>query len=93
MANRREIKKEIKQKTNLLIEDAFIESINGGKKEAEKMDKIIDELIDARYEMISKVSTYPKNGSSSEIKKHFSALQSELSNKVEEYDKKIGHVG
>jgi len=93
MANRREIKKEIKRKTDLLIEDAFIESINGDKKEADKMDQLIDELIDERYAMLSKVSSYPRNGSRNEIKKHFSDLQKELDNKVTEYDKKIGHVG
>jgi oligoribonuclease NrnB/cAMP/cGMP phosphodiesterase (DHH superfamily) len=48
MASRRKFKKQIKNRTNLLIEDAFIESINGDAREAVKMDSIIDEVIDTQ---------------------------------------------
>lgn len=93
MPSRRKLKKQIKAKTNLLIEDAFIESINGGEKEAEKMDTIIDNVIDERLDMLSKVSQYPNNGKRSEVKSHFSSVKKDLEEKSNEFSKKIGRVG
>lgn len=93
MANRRELKKKIKQETNLLIEDAFMESIEGDAKEKKKMDILIDELIDDRHELISKVSNYPKNSKKAEVRNHFNLLQEELNEKTAAYSKKIGRVG
>lgn len=93
MANRRTLKKQIKKQTNELIEDAFIESINGAEKEAKKMDQLVDELIDDRFELISKVSDYPKKKDAKTIKSHFSELKDEVKSKVDAYRKKIGKVG
>lgn len=93
MPSRRKIKKEIKKETNLLIEDAFIESINGDAKESKKMDGLIDELIDKRFELISKVSNYPNNGKRAEVKEYFKGVKEDLSKEVSNYTKKIGHVG
>jgi hypothetical protein len=88
MASRRKLKKSIKTQTNLLIEDAFIESLNGD----EKMDKVIDELIDKRFEMLSGVSQYP-NKDSKAAAKHFNDMKSNLDSSVLDYSKKIGRVG
>lgn len=74
--------------TDLLIEDAFIEKFNGDK----KMDKIIDELIDKRYEMLSAISEYPNNGSRSEVKAHFQNIKNDLNSTIETFAQKIGHV-
>ena len=63
MASRRKFKKQIKLKTDILIEDAFIESINGD----EKMDKLIDEVIDDRIEILGKVCGYPNTAKRAEI--------------------------
>lgn len=93
MPSRRKFKKQIKTKTNLLIEDAFIEAINGDEKESKKMDGIIDNIIDDRYEMLSKVCDYPLNDSRSAIKEHFKAIKESLSSKAADYQKKIGIVG
>jgi len=93
MANRRKFKKAIKNKTNFLIEDAFIESVNGDAKEAEKMDEIIDQVIDDRIDMLNKVCTYPNRESKSKIKAHFNSIASNLEAKTAEYTKKIGRVG
>jgi len=93
MASRRKFKKEIKEKTNLLIEDAFIESLNGDAKEAEKMDAIVDEVIDARIEMLNKVCAYPNRESRAKIKAHFNEIATTLEAKSAEYTKKIGRVG
>tara|TARA_B100001109_G_scaffold255520_1_gene258973 strand:+ start:3401 stop:3682 length:282 start_codon:yes stop_codon:yes gene_type:complete len=93
MPNRRDIKKEIKSATNLLIEDAFMESMEGDAKEAAKMDQLIDELIDERYAIINQVSAYPKKESRSKIKKHFSGIREDLEKLVDSYTKKIGRVG
>ena len=93
MPSRRKLKKEIKSETNLIIEDAFIESINGDEKEAKKMDSTIDAIIDDRYEMLSRVSSYPKNEGRAKVKKHFNAIKTDLSAKVADYRKKIGRVG
>lgn len=87
MASRRKLKKAIKSETNLLIEDAFIESLNGD----EKMDKVIDELIDARFDMLSGVSNYP-NKDSKAAAKHFNELKEKLNSSVIDYSKKIGRV-
>lgn len=93
MASRRKFKKEIKSNTNLLIEDAFIESINGDEKEAAKMDGIIDEVIDDRIAMLQKVCVYPNKESRAKIKAHFNEIKSSLETKTAEYTKKIGSVG
>lgn len=93
MASRRKFKKQIKLKTDVLIEDAFIESINGDEKEGEKMDKIIDEVIDDRIEMLGKVCSYPNNGKRAEVKEHFRNIKTELETKASDYGKKIGRVG
>tara|TARA_B110000503_G_C6993423_1_gene348362 strand:+ start:391 stop:672 length:282 start_codon:yes stop_codon:yes gene_type:complete len=93
MASRREFKKVIKDKTNLLIEDAFIESVNGDAKEAQKMDEIIDQVIDDRIEMLNKVCAYPNRESRAKIKAHFNEIATNLEAKTAEYTKKIGRVG
>ncbi len=93
MASRRKFKKAIKSQTNFLIEDAFIESVNGDANEAEKMDKIIDQVIDDRIEMLNKVCAYPNRESSAKIKAHFNSIASNLEAKTAEYAKKIGRVG
>jgi len=92
MANRRKLKKEIKKETNYLIEDAFIESIQGDEKEAKKMDGIIDNIIDDRFEMLSKVSNYPKGEKRGVIKKYFKDVRTTLAEKKKDYTSKIGTV-
>ena len=92
MPSRRKFKKQIKAKTNLLIEDAFIESINGDEKESKKMDTIIDEVIDERHEMLNKVSEYPNKGKRAEVKAHFNSIKSTLDTKTDDYTTKIGRV-
>lgn len=89
MINRRTLKKAIKMETDILIEDAFIEKFNGDK----KMDQVIDDLIDKRYDMISAVSNYPKNAKRAEVKSHFTNLKKDLNATIDEFAKKIGHVG
>ncbi len=93
MPSRRKLKKHVKIETDLIIEDAFIESINGDEKEAKKMDSMIDEIIDDRYEMLSRISTYPINESRAKVKEHFNAIKLDLTTKVADYSKKIGRVG
>lgn len=89
MASRRKLKKKIKEQTNLLIEDAFIESLNGD----EKMDKVIDDLIDKRFDLLSKVSNYPLDKKGKEIKSHFNDLKKDLEKDITDFSKKIGSVG
>ena len=93
MPSRRKLKKKIKQETDLIIEDAFIESINGDEKEVKKMDSTIDSIIDDRYEMLGRVSNYPKNEKKAKVKEHFNAIKTDLDAKVADYSKKIGRVG
>lgn len=89
MINRRTLKKAVKMETDILIEDAFIEKFNGDK----KMDKIIDELIDKRYDMLSAICNYPRHAKRSEVKTHFTNLRKELNSTIEDFTKQIGHVG
>jgi|GEM_PF-1242855 hypothetical protein len=93
MASRRKFKKQIKNQTDLLIEDAFIESINGDAKEAIKMDSIIDEVIDERQIMLNQVCAYPNRESRANIKAHFNQMEKDLQSKAADYIKKIGRVG
>ena len=92
MPSRRKLKKKIKQQTDLIIEDAFIESINGDEKEAKKMDTTIDSIIDDRYEMLSRVSNYPKSEKRAKVTEHFNAIKTDLDARVSDYSKKIGRV-
>ena len=93
MPSRRKIKKDIKNRTNLLIEDAFIESVNGDEKEGKKMDEIIDNIIDDRHQMLNKISDYPKRENRAKVKEHFNAIRTELDTKATDYAKKIGRIG
>ena len=93
MASRRKFKKQIKEKTNLLIEDAFIEAINGDEKESNKMEGIIDNIIDDRHDMLSKVCNYPNNEKRAAIKDHFNSIKDTLASKTSDYKKKVGIVG
>ncbi|MBL4710151.1 MAG: hypothetical protein JKY48_17105 [Flavobacteriales bacterium] len=93
MASRRKFKKNIKAQTDVLIEDAFIESINGDEKEGNKMDQVIDAVIDDRIAMLNKVSNYPNKGTRAEVKAHFNAVKKDKEAKVSDYTKKIGRVG
>ncbi len=88
MASRRKLKKSIKQSSNLLIEDAFIESLNGDA----KMDGLIDKIIEQRFESLNKVCAYPNRGSRAEVKAHFEGLKSEFDKGITEYTKKVGKV-
>lgn len=69
-----------------------MESINGDAKEAEKMDQLIDEIVDYRFELLTKVSNYPIHGKRAQVKKHFNSIKEELKAQNKGYSKKIGHV-
>jgi len=88
MPSRRKLKKSIKNNSNLIIEDAFIQMINGPNADEKKLNKIIDELIDARFDLISKVSQFPR-GSRKDNKAHFQTLKEEVEKKMQEFQKKI----
>lgn len=92
MASKRDIKREIVNKSNLLIEDAFIEMMKGDDKEAAKMDELIDEIIDERYSLLSDVCNYPKNEKNKKIKAYFADIRKNLNTKSADYTKKIGLV-
>lgn len=87
MASRRKLKKAIKLQTNLLIDDAFVESINGD----EKVDQVIDELIDFRFDLLTDVSNYPLKDKKATAK-HFNEVKTKLNTSMGEYSKKIGRV-
>ena len=93
MANKRDIKKEIKQSTNKLIEDAFYQTLDAADKEVKKMDELIDKIVEERFELISKVNQYPINGEAKEIKSHFKEVREELRKLADDYTKMIGKVG
>jgi len=93
MANKRDIKKEIKQSTNKLIEDAFYQTLDAADKEVKKMDELIDKIVEERFELIRKVNQYPINGEAKEIKSHFKEVREELRKLADDYTKKIGKVG
>jgi hypothetical protein len=93
MANKRDIKKDIKNATDRLIEDAFYQTLDAAEKEAKKMDDVIDKIVDERFDLIKKVNQYPKKEETKKVKAHFAEVKQELSKMVDEYTKKIGKVG
>ena len=93
MANKRDIKKEIKKETDRLMEDAFYQTLDAAKKEAEKMDKVIDDIVDKRYELIRQVNQYPKKEDVAKVKAHFESVRKELKEQIDSFSKKIGKVG
>lgn len=92
MNSRRELKKKLKNSTNELIEDGFMESINGDSKERDKMEKLIDGVVDYRVNLLNKISNYPRHAKRSQIKKHFGDIKSEMDKNKKDFTKKIGHV-
>lgn len=92
MSNKRELKKLIKEYTNRLIEDAYYQSLEADQKEIKKMEGIIDEIVDKRFELINRISNYPLNKNRRQVKEHFNAIQTDLDKLNLEYSKKIGRV-
>ena len=92
MANKRDLKKEIKNATDRLIEDAFYQTLDAAEKEVKKMDELIDKIVDDRFELINKVNQYPLNEKNAQIKSHFEGIKKELDKLVLDYTKKIGKV-
>ncbi len=92
MANRRELKKEVKSSTNLLIEDAYLEAMEGDEKEKKKMNGIINDIVDARHDFLSRISSYPKSKDRTKVKDHFNAIRTELETKTADYSKQIGRI-
>jgi len=84
MANRRKLKKQIKQWSNTLMEDAYVEIINNPKADEKKLNSRIDELVDGRFDLLAKVSQYPRT-ESKEIKAHFKSVKEELAKKIDSY--------
>lgn len=92
MSNKREMKKLIKEHTDKLIEDAYFQTLEADDKEIDKMEKVIDELVDKRFELINRTANYPLNKKRAEVKEHFNAIQADLEKLNTEFSKKIGRV-
>ncbi|MAY83770.1 MAG: hypothetical protein CMP59_06505 [Flavobacteriales bacterium] len=92
MANKRDLKKEIKKATDSLIEDAFYQTLDAAEKEAKKMDDLIDKIVDERFDLINKINQYPLNEKADKVKAHFNDVKKELDKMVDDYTKKIGKV-
>ena len=84
MPNRRKIKKQIKQWSNAQIEDAYIEIINNPKADEKKLNKRIDDLVESRFQLLAKVSQYPRGGGK-DIKAHFNQLRADLSKDMDTF--------
>jgi len=93
MANKRDIKKQIKSETNRLIEDAYYQSLEADDKLVKKMDGFIDEIVEKRFDLLRGVGHYPKGEKRAKVKEHFNAIRTELDSHVAEYSKKIGRIG
>ena len=92
MPNKRELKKLIKEHTNRLIEDAYYQTLEADAAEVKKMESIIDDIVDKRFELINRVANYPLNKNRREVKEHFNTIQSDLEKVNIEFSKKIGRV-
>ena len=92
MPNKRELKKQIKEHTNRLIEDAYYQTLEAEANEVKKMEAIIDEIVDKRFELINRVANYPLNKNRREVKEHFNTIQTDLEKLNIEFSKKIGRV-
>lgn len=93
MANKRDIKKQIKEATDRLIEDAYYQTLEADEKEVKKMESVIDELVEQRFDMLNRVSNYPQDANRAKVKEHFSGVLADLEKHTAEYSKKIGRVG
>jgi len=92
MPNKRELKKQIKEHTNRLIEDAYYQTLEADQKELKAMEAVIDEIVDRRFELINRVANYPLNKNRREVKEHFNSIQADLEKLNVEFSKKIGRV-
>lgn len=92
MANRRTLKKEVKSATNLLIEDAYLEAMDADEKEKKKMNGIINDIVDDRYDFLSRISSYPKSKDRTKVKEHFNAIHTDLETKTADYSKQIARI-
>ena len=88
MASIKELKKDIDFLTYEVIEDCFIYVLlNPGKKEDEA-NKIIDDIIDVRSELISRMRNYDVSKNKS-VKAYYKTIQNDLLAKVDESFEKI----
>lgn len=93
MANKRDIKKEIKSNTDQLIEDAFYQSLDADDKTVKSMDGIVDDIVDHRFDLLNRVANYPNKETRAKIKEHFNSIRTDLDKLTADFRKKIGTVG
>lgn len=89
MSSKRELKHEIKYRTNLLMEDAFSYSLNHPGDNDQKADELIDTIADKWFELVAKVNNYPKGGKRAEVKKYFAGIKAELNETSEKFSKEV----
>lgn len=92
MANKRDLKKQIKKRTNNLMEDAFSYTLNNPGENDSKADKLIDNIADKWFDLVSKVNHHPKNGKRSEVKKHFTEIKKELHESASKFEEKVDEL-
>ncbi|MBD98322.1 MAG: hypothetical protein CMO34_00625 [Verrucomicrobia bacterium] len=84
MASRRKVKKQIKQWSNAMMEDAYIEIINNPKADEKKLNQHIDNLVESRFNLLAKVSQYPRTNAK-EVNAHFKAVKEELAKNIKSF--------
>lgn len=75
-----------------MIEDAYFQTLEADPKEVKKMESIVDEIVDKRFELINRVANYPLNKNRRQVKEHFNSIQADLEKLNIEFSKKIGRV-
>ena len=89
MASRRELKKNILNLIGDVIEEYYNALLEGDKKNAEKIEKLIDECVDLADELIAKVNSSYKLKTRAETKKHFASIKEKLGDSVLSFTEKL----
>ena len=79
MANKRSLKKEINEKIYGIIDDCFSAEMDNPEKNGKDANAVVDEAVELRNSLISKMNDRKVKKSNKETKEHFNQIAEELS--------------
>lgn len=92
MASIRNLKKDIDFLTNEVINDAFLAVGFHGKEVEQKVQKLLEDLVDFHNNLHDKINKAPKGKKNNDRKKYFSEIQQEIKEKYPLFFEQLSQI-
>lgn len=92
MANIRSLKKDVNFLTNDIISDAFLALDLHGDKVQDKVNALIEEVVEFHNLTYEKINKAPKGRKKAEIKPYFRSIRTEMDKKYCEFFEKLSEI-